>query len=325
MTFEPTNPTTGTTPPATENPTPDSHGPRRIEARSVEAEAAVVARAAAGGYAMVGPSARTWSVDPATGVPVGPVPQAEHRLVRDLIAQQRLDGAEPVWLPCADGGEEIVTAVIPARPAGDDPPDRGDAPDPERGQRGDHDSWFSGGYDAAHQAHLDRLGHVDTLAAEPATAASTAAADVPAGLDARLAALGARIADRGGEPFGGWRTVSARTAAEELAQRGTDLDTASGMVEDYLQQTAQRAGVPVEGWGLDQGDIDAIAAAHQLPAAAHAVVEQDAATDRLAEVRRWQTADWSTDQLFDHAADGPVQVDAELWGDGDDDGAGWSR
>ena len=75
-----------------------------------------MARAAAGGYAMVGPSARTWSVDPATGIPAGPVPEAEHRLVRDLIARERLDGAEPVWLRCADGGDEIVAAVVPARP-----------------------------------------------------------------------------------------------------------------------------------------------------------------------------------------------------------------
>ena len=80
------------------------------------AEAAVMARAAAGCYAMVGPSARTWSVDPASGIPGAPVPEAEHRLVRDLIARERLDGAEPVWLRCADGGDEIVASVVPSRP-----------------------------------------------------------------------------------------------------------------------------------------------------------------------------------------------------------------
>jgi hypothetical protein len=83
------------------------------------AGAAVMALAAAGGYAMVGPSARTWSVDPATGIPAGPVPEAEHRLVRDMIARERLDGAEPVWLRCTDGRDEIVAAVVPARPDAD--------------------------------------------------------------------------------------------------------------------------------------------------------------------------------------------------------------
>ena len=83
----------------------------------------VLARAEGGGYAMVGPSGRTWSVDPATGVPLGPVPEAEHRMVRDLMAQERLDGAEPAWLRCTHGSAEIVAAVVPFR---DD--DRSEAP-----------------------------------------------------------------------------------------------------------------------------------------------------------------------------------------------------
>src|SRR5689334_23000658 len=62
-------------------------GRDRVDAVETAAEA-VMARAAAGGYAMVGPSARTWSVDPATGIPTGPVSESEHRLVRDLIARE---------------------------------------------------------------------------------------------------------------------------------------------------------------------------------------------------------------------------------------------
>ena len=101
----------------------------RVEDATQEAEPAhedqdddaVMARAVAGGYAMVGPSARTWSVDTTTGIPVGPVAEAEHRRVRDLIAREHLDGAEPVWLRCADGGAEIVAAVVPSRIDAADP------------------------------------------------------------------------------------------------------------------------------------------------------------------------------------------------------------
>jgi hypothetical protein len=108
---------------ATRPADPNQADPRTAETMAVSETAAeaVMARAAAGGYAMVGPSARTWSVDPATGIPVGPVSQGEHRLVRDLIAQERLDGTEPVWLPCADGGDEIVALVVTARTDVEDP------------------------------------------------------------------------------------------------------------------------------------------------------------------------------------------------------------
>lgn len=223
-------------------------------------EQAVLARGVAGGYAMVGVSARTWSVDPATGVPVGPVPEAEHRLVRDLIAREWLDGSEPKWLRCADGGDEIVAAVVPFDDAADDnaADDAGDA-------------WFSEGYDAAHRDYLDGLGHNDE---GPATAADSGALDGapdgaedavgversvpddgidwsavpmppemldgieerrtclaqpddPAELTTRLADLRAPIAVRDGMPSGlpagGWRTVGAETAARDLASRGAGL------------------------------------------------------------------------------------------------------
>jgi hypothetical protein len=84
--------------------------------------------------------------------------------------------------------------------------------------------------------------------------------DVPAELHIRLADLRAGGPDAG--PPGGWETVSAEQAAQQLAERGTDLASARGMVADYLCDTAQRVGVPadeVAGWGLDQGDLAAIA------------------------------------------------------------------
>src|SRR5204862_417121 len=123
----------------------------------------------AGGYAMVGPSARTWSVDPTTGIPAGPVAEAEHRQVRDLIARELLDGAEPAWLRCADGGDEMVAAVVPAEEPDDSP-----NPDLEPG-------------------------------------------------------------------------------------------TGRAIVTDDLGETTARAGAPGGEWGLDQGDIDGIAAHHGLP------------------------------------------------------------
>lgn len=71
----------------------------------------VFARAAASGYAMVGVSARAWLVDEATGVPSGPAPEAEHHLLRTLMGRELLGGTEPVWMPCEDGQDEIVSLV----------------------------------------------------------------------------------------------------------------------------------------------------------------------------------------------------------------------
>ena len=121
---------------------------------------------------------------------------------------------------------------------------------------------------------------------------ATAQRDDPAGLETRLAHLRGRIAEAAGTPPGGWETVSAERAAHELTGRGADLASARSLVADYLRDTAQRVGVPVDdvaGWGLDQGDIDAIA---------RGASGSDAA---------------GTDELADELADGR------------DDSAGWSR
>jgi hypothetical protein len=120
--------------------------------------------------------------------------------------------------------------------------------------------------------------------------------DDPAELAARLAELRGRVAEAVGGPPGGWETVSAAQAAHQLTGRGADRACARDLVADYVRDTAQRVGVPVAevaGWGLDQGDIDAIARG----------------------ASGWDAA----------GADEPADQRADELADGGDDSAGWSR
>ena len=66
----------------------------------------------AGGYALVGPSARTWRTDPGTGHLLEPVSEAEHRTLRHLLGAETVTTAEPAWTNTPDG-HDIVSAVIP--------------------------------------------------------------------------------------------------------------------------------------------------------------------------------------------------------------------
>ncbi len=68
------------------------------------------AQAEDGGYALVGPSARTWRADPTTGQPIEPASEAEHRALRQMLGREQLSTTEPTW---TDNGE-IVCTVIPA-------------------------------------------------------------------------------------------------------------------------------------------------------------------------------------------------------------------
>jgi hypothetical protein len=389
---------------ATRPADPNQADPRTAETMAVSETAAeaVMARAAAGGYAMVGPSARTWSVDPATGIPVGPVSQGEHRLVRDLIAQERLDGTEPVWLPCAGGGDEIVAWVVPARTDVDDPavetdigpddlasdtdadstvpvavtdaaaepaPDAGGYPAAGGAASKDTEGWFCGGSDTAHDACLAAVSHIDipgplepdppaehrhpTRRGDLAGLGDSAGRADPEGLAARLTAIGNRAAEAtAGAPVGGWQTVSAARAADELVGRGYDPDTARAMVGAYLRDTSERAGTPAYAWGLDQADIDAIttqaittqhtdtdaratdarSATRGLPAAAVRVVaEQDAAAaDRAVQLGRWHVDDKTVlaAEAGDTTADTEDGLTAGLVDgavDGLGDEPGWSR
>ena len=87
---------------------------QRSDARAAAFAAAALAdvtRAEAedGGYALVGPSARTWRADPVTGRPIEPASETEHRTLRELLGREQLSTSEPTW---TDSGE-IVSTVIP--------------------------------------------------------------------------------------------------------------------------------------------------------------------------------------------------------------------
>jgi hypothetical protein len=73
---------------------------------------AVRARADLGGYALVGPSARTWRADPDTGRLLEPVSEAEHRTLRHLLGNETVTTTEPAWIDTPDG-QDVVSAVIP--------------------------------------------------------------------------------------------------------------------------------------------------------------------------------------------------------------------
>ncbi len=153
--------------------------------------------------------------------------------------------------------------------------------------------------------------------------ADTGHRDGPAELEARLA-LCDRVAAAVGTPAGGWHTVGAEQAAHQLAARGVDLDTARAMVADYQRETSERVGAPAQDWGLDQGDIDAIAADHQLPttltpavalATLHAAEQGAGEQARAEQLSRWDTDDQAAadSEIDDGVADGSV------------DEAGWPR
>ena len=67
-----------------------------------------MARAAAGGYAMVGPSARTWSVDPATGIPVGLLRGRQWLIVAGSVGQPRDGNAAGCYLIYDDERAEVM-------------------------------------------------------------------------------------------------------------------------------------------------------------------------------------------------------------------------
>ena len=73
-------------------------------------DAAVQARAELGGYALVGPSSRTWRTDPDTGRLLEPVSEAEHRTLRHLLGVEAVTTAPPAWLDTPHG-TDIVSAV----------------------------------------------------------------------------------------------------------------------------------------------------------------------------------------------------------------------
>lgn len=75
-------------------------------------EQLAIARAVEPGYVLVGPSARTWLRDPATGRPAAEVSEAEHHAVRALMGREALDTTEPHWITDQDGHADIQTPVV---------------------------------------------------------------------------------------------------------------------------------------------------------------------------------------------------------------------
>jgi hypothetical protein len=85
---------------------------RAAAAADAALDDAVAARAEMGGYALVGPSSRTWRTDPDTGRLLEPVAEAEHRTLRRSLAAEAVTTTEPAWTDTPDG-QDIVSAVIP--------------------------------------------------------------------------------------------------------------------------------------------------------------------------------------------------------------------
>jgi hypothetical protein len=112
---------------------------------------AVQARAALGGYALVGPSARTWRADPETGQLLEPVSEAEHRTLRSLLAVQVFTTAPPAWLDTPDGLDIVSTIHAAPDDADDvgftDDPDDRDSADAAQAWPGASDEAPSNGYD----------------------------------------------------------------------------------------------------------------------------------------------------------------------------------
>lgn len=82
--------------------------------------------------------------------------------------------------------------------------------------------------------------------------------------------------------------VSADAAARRLAHDGLALDDTRALVRRYLNDASLRLGVPVEGWGLDDADLDAIRAGVATPVPTPRESSDD-------EARRAQLALWHDD------------------------------
>lgn len=86
-------------------------GRATVTAREL-AEQAVRMRAVEPGYVLVGPSARTWLRDPATGQPAAVVSEAEHHAVRELVDRHVFDLTDAHWFTDQDGRTDIHTQVV---------------------------------------------------------------------------------------------------------------------------------------------------------------------------------------------------------------------
>ena len=298
-------------------------GRAAVRAAAVAADAlaeVVAARAVEGGYVLVGPSARAYSTDPATGAPIAAVPEAEHRAVRDLLNREHLDTTPPAWGPGPGGTVDLLTHVIPhTDPDRTDPdrtdPDRTDPDrtDPDRaGDREDTDADC-----AVDDERDDETVDREDLATGDCGSLSCEAHDASARLDpaAELGMTGAE-----GPPLDSGPTRSAQAVAAELAADGYPPDEARALVGHYLDEVSARVGAPARWWGLDDADLTAIRATAGDPVArARAAVtalptDDTTATDAAptATVPADETADETADEAGDEAATG-IDRGAQGW------------
>ncbi len=196
---------------------------------------AVRARADLGGYALVGPSARTWRTDPDTGRLLEPVSEAEHRTLRHLLGAEAVTTSEPVWIDTPHG-TDIVSAVHAT-------PDDGDS------------VWLIEGQTAANEPAADELDYrVDNQHwTGPVDDDDT---------DTRAHHGGAELGLTGGEgpPIDAGPALSAEEAAHELAADGRTIDEARAVVRCYLDDVSEQVGTSVHLWGLDEADLSAMRA-----------------------------------------------------------------
>ncbi len=92
-------------------------------------------------------------------------------------------------------------------------------------------------------------------------------------------------------------TITRREAAERLTEHGHNPAAAQAMVADYLDDTSREIGVPVHQWGLDQHDVDAIAARHRPTSHLAAVPAHrgDGEQERREQLTRWHADDRALD------------------------------
>jgi hypothetical protein len=92
-------------------------------------------------------------------------------------------------------------------------------------------------------------------------------------------------------------TITRREAAERLTEHGHDPAAAQAIVADYLDDTLREIRVPVHQWGLDQHDVDAIAARHRPTGQLAAVPahRSDGEQERREQLTRWHADDRALD------------------------------
>lgn len=206
----------------TDQPRPHSH--RAVVAARIAAQEAVTelarSRAADPGYVLVGPSARTWLRDPATGLPAVEVSEEEHRAVEGLLQQEIADAAEPQWVTGPDGRDDIHTAVTLT----------------------DHDE----DHDQDHGGAGARA-----FSPEQAAARMTEVGHNPADAETMVSDYLAANTARWGEPAGGWVIDD-----HDLAEIERSYEWVDHYRGETIAQARERAAGYAQGWARTAPHVD---------------------------------------------------------------------